>query len=157
MSNSKVLYEHLSFHIRRCRMLGNWKLEVCCQPINIRLCHVAIFGRGIMLMKALFNVRHRLQSLQLRIMASILRPATLRHACMYAQVRTAFKTQAANPISISKYTTLTPQRGSITSRIARIRSATVRNSIKAAAFQTSSRRDILPAGPRTSPIEKGNR
>ncbi|KAG6999460.1 hypothetical protein G7Y79_00035g071320 [Physcia stellaris] len=80
-------------------------------------------------------------------MASILRPATLRHACMYAQVHTAFKTQAANPTSISKYTTLSPHRGSITSRIARIRSAANRNSLQAAAFQTSSRRDILPAGP----------
>lgn len=92
-------------------------------------------------------------------MASIVRPATLRHACMYGQVRTAFKTQAANPISISQYTTLSPQKGSITSRIASIRSAAARNTaplaIHAAQFQTSSRRDILPTQARevTSLIE----
>ncbi|CAF9918353.1 MAG: hypothetical protein HETSPECPRED_003735 [Heterodermia speciosa] len=66
---------------------------------------------------------------------------------MYAQVRTAFKIEAANLTSTSKYTTLTPHKGSITSRIVRIRAAASRKAIKAAAFQTSSKRDILPAGP----------
>ena len=85
------------------------------------------------------------------MMASILRPTTLRQACIYGQVRSAFRTQASNPTSISPFTTLSPQRGSITSRIARLRSRQLAPATsQAAKFQTSSRKDILPAEARTS-------
>jgi succinate dehydrogenase (ubiquinone) membrane anchor subunit len=83
-------------------------------------------------------------------MASIVRPTLLRQTCLAAASKRAFSTK----VSTSFPTVVRKTSPSILSRQS-VRSAFIRNnagSISVAAFHTSGRQAILPAGPRMSPI-----